>query len=154
IAQLGKISGGDRRSRYYSEIDSRPVSAKPTNQANERDSEANRRQDIVLDPVKRVLRDEGDEQWNADSHRNSVGENNSRCRVTKPDERGDQSDVEKANPIKHAAALRTYPLANVEPDGRHYIIKRRLRAFLIWRVAPDLFDGGGRRRDFFRRMGP
>ena len=100
------------------------------------------------------MRDEGDEQWNADSHRNSVRENNSRCHVSEPDERGDQSDVKKANPIKHAAALHTHPLADVEPDGCHHIIKGRLRAFLVWRVAPDFFDGGERRRDLFRRVGP
>src|SRR2546426_2974915 len=41
----------------------------------------NWREDIVVDPVERILRDRCDKQWNAEPHRDLFRENDSRCQV-------------------------------------------------------------------------
>src|SRR5205823_11430361 len=154
VTQFCQISGGDAQTDRNPERDTWWVAANPSKQTDERQSEANWRECIVIDSVKGVLRNRGDQKRNAESQCDLIGENHSRCHVGQPNQCGYENHVEKSNPVKRATVFHAHPLADVKPTSRSDVIKRRLRTFLIRCAAPDFFNPGDRRRDFFRRMLP
>src|SRR5262245_37534029 len=88
VTQFCQISGGDAQPGRNPEPDAWSVAANQSKQADERQSEANWREYIVIDPVKGILRNRGDQEWNAESQYDLIGKNHSRCYIGQPNERG------------------------------------------------------------------
>lgn len=64
---VGQVRGGDRQTCEYAKQESRPAFTQPLENAKKQSTKAHRRENVVVQSVKNVLRNKREQQWHADA---------------------------------------------------------------------------------------
>src|ERR1019366_5172476 len=109
-------------------------------QQHERRAKRERRKHVVLDGIKRRLRQERDERRHGDSDKIIFWKNLPWGEPAEPHERDDDGNVQKPQPVEQPSAVETENFSRAPPRAREAVIQRWLRGFVIFYLFfPDGF---------------
>ena len=100
------------------------------------------RENVVVDGVKGRLGHERDERRHGEADENIFRKDFFRRDPAQPDQRGQQGDIQKPEPVQEPAAIQAQQLAQPPPRASETVIQGRLRGFMIFNLlAPEVLLG-------------